>query len=128
MRVAVVGLGAVGTRAARQLASTAEVESVVVADPKPDRMSEVVASLGAKAESHALGGGLPNADVVLVATPVGTQADRMRAGTTRRRRAKDLKARRIADNIELSPFVKRRGNLGRVIVSGHEVNLSRAIG
>jgi saccharopine dehydrogenase-like NADP-dependent oxidoreductase len=74
MRVAVVGLGAVGTRAARQLASTAEVESVVVADPKPDRMSEVVASLGAKAESHALGGGLPNADVVLVATPVGTQA------------------------------------------------------
>ena len=74
MRVAVVGLGAVGTRAARQLASTAEVESVVVADPKPDRMSEVVASLGAKAESHALGDGLPNADVVLVATPVGTQA------------------------------------------------------
>lgn len=74
MRVAVVGLGAVGTRAARQLASTAEVASVVVADPKPDRMSEVVASLGAKAESHALGDGLPNADVVLVATPVGTQA------------------------------------------------------
>lgn len=69
MRVAIVGLGAVGTRAARQVASTAEVESVVVADPKSDRVGEVVASLGAKAVSHSLATGLPEADVVILATP-----------------------------------------------------------
>lgn len=74
MRVAVVGLGAVGTRAARQVASTAEVTAVVVADPKAERVDEVVASLGAKAESHELGAGLPEADVVILATPADTQA------------------------------------------------------
>jgi saccharopine dehydrogenase-like NADP-dependent oxidoreductase len=74
MRVAVVGLGAVGTRAARQVASTAEVTAVVVADPKAERVDEVVASLGAKAESHELGAGLPEGDVVILATPADTQA------------------------------------------------------
>jgi saccharopine dehydrogenase-like NADP-dependent oxidoreductase len=74
MRIAVVGLGAVGTRAARQVASTGEVSSVVVADPKADRVGEVVASLGTRAESHSLSAGLPEADVVILATPVGTQA------------------------------------------------------
>jgi len=74
MRIAVIGLGAVGTRAARQVASTAEVESVVVADPKADRVGEVVASLGTKAVSHSLSAGLPEADVVILATPPGLQA------------------------------------------------------
>lgn len=74
MRIAVVGLGAVGTRAARQVASTAEVTTVVVADPKADRVGEVVASLGAKAERHELAAGLPDADVVILATPADTQA------------------------------------------------------
>lgn len=74
MRIAVVGLGAVGTRAARQLASTAVVERVVVSDPKPDRVAEVVSSLGAKAVPHAAEAGLPEADVVVLAVPTGTQA------------------------------------------------------
>ncbi len=69
MRVAVVGLGAVGARAARQIASTAEVDSLVVSDPKADRVSEVVASLGAKAEPGEVGADLPEADVVVLATP-----------------------------------------------------------
>ncbi len=73
MRIAVVGLGAVGIRAARQLASTAEVETVVVSDPKADRVAEVVASLGAKAVAHAGGGAPPEADVVVLASPVGHQ-------------------------------------------------------
>lgn len=73
MRVAVVGLGAVGARAARQVASTAEVDSLVVSDPKADRVSEVVASLGAKAEAGEVGADLPEADVVVLATPSETQ-------------------------------------------------------
>jgi saccharopine dehydrogenase-like NADP-dependent oxidoreductase len=73
MRVAVVGLGAVGTRAARQLASTAAVDSVVVVDPKADRVAEVAASLGAKAEPGDPGDPLPEADVVVLATPAGRQ-------------------------------------------------------
>ena len=74
MRVAVVGLGAVGTRAARQVVSTTEVESVVVSDPKADRMNEVVASLGERARSHSSAAELPDGDVVILATPVGSQA------------------------------------------------------
>ena len=73
MRVAVIGLGAVGTRAARQLASTTEVDSVVLSDVIEERISEVSASLGSKAEVH-VGESVPEADVVVIATPVGTQA------------------------------------------------------
>ena len=74
MRVAVVGLGAVGTRAARQLASTDAVDEVVVCDTAEGRVTEVVASLGEK--SVADPGSierLPDADVVILATPCGTQ-------------------------------------------------------
>jgi len=52
MRVAVIGLGAVGTRAARQLASTPEVRRIVVADRTPSRVDEVAASLGSRARAH----------------------------------------------------------------------------
>ncbi len=74
MRIAVVGLGAVGTRAARQLASTEEVDHVVLCDTDPSRVAEVARSLGAKAVTD--GGStdaLPDADVVVVASPAGTQ-------------------------------------------------------
>lgn len=74
MHVAVVGLGAVGTRAARQLASTDEVERVTLYETQEGRVSEVSSSLGAKAFA---GAGavtdLTDVDVVLVATPCGTQ-------------------------------------------------------
>ena len=73
MRVAVVGLGAVGTRTARQLASTPEVEGVVLSDPKADRVSEVMSSLGAKASAHDPASRLPDADVVVLASPASTQ-------------------------------------------------------
>ena len=86
MRVAVVGLGAVGTRAARQLASTPEVETVVVADPKSARVAEVAASLGAKASTHSVSTGLPDADVVVLAMPSALQpemaADLVARGTS----------------------------------------------
>jgi saccharopine dehydrogenase-like NADP-dependent oxidoreductase len=80
MRVAVVGLGAVGTRAARQLASTASVTEVVLRDERAPRVEEVAASLGAKARAE-VGpyAGLPEADVVVVATPAGEQVELVRA-------------------------------------------------
>lgn len=74
MRVAVVGLGAVGTRAARQLASTDSVSSVVVCDTLPGRIDEVASALGAKGEAHpGSAEDLPEADVVVLASPAGTQ-------------------------------------------------------
>lgn len=68
MRIAVVGLGAVGTRAARQLASTPEVSAVVLASSADDRIDEVAESLGDRAIAHR-GDSLPEADVVVLATP-----------------------------------------------------------
>lgn len=72
MRVAVCGLGAVGARAARQLASTSDVEEVVLRDPRDDRLHEVAASLGdvATAEPPSVTGP-PDADVVVLAGPPG---------------------------------------------------------
>jgi saccharopine dehydrogenase-like NADP-dependent oxidoreductase len=76
MRVAVVGLGAVGTRAARQLASTDAVEQVVVCDTAPGRIEEVAASIGAKAVADpGSATSVPDADVVVLATPCGTQLE-----------------------------------------------------
>lgn len=73
MRVAVLGAGATGARAARQLASTDAVTSVVVTDPDEGRRTNVARLLGEGAEATAEA--VPEADVVLVATPAGTQAD-----------------------------------------------------
>ncbi|MCU1370064.1 MAG: hypothetical protein JWO77_1258 [Ilumatobacteraceae bacterium] len=75
MHVAVVGLGAVGTRAARQLASTDEVDRVTLFETQDGRVAEVSSSLGAKARA---GSGaaqdLADVDVVVLATPCGTHA------------------------------------------------------
>lgn len=80
MRVAVVGLGSVGTRAARQLVSTEAVEQVLLRDAVDDRVSEVAASLGARSRVDRSDPAVPpEADVVVVATPCGTQAPLARA-------------------------------------------------
>jgi saccharopine dehydrogenase-like NADP-dependent oxidoreductase len=73
VRVAVVGLGAVGARAARQLASTDEVATVVLSAPRAERVREVARSIGAKAEAAGPGDALLGADVVVLASPTGTQ-------------------------------------------------------
>lgn len=72
MRVAVVGLGALGARAARQLASTTEVTEVVLSDPSAARVGEVAQSLGAKASILPAGQDVPEADVAVCAGPSGT--------------------------------------------------------
>jgi hypothetical protein len=68
----VVGVGATGARAARQLASTDAVEAVIVADADPQQRRKVADLLGDRAEAS--DDEVPRADVVLLASPGGTQA------------------------------------------------------
>jgi saccharopine dehydrogenase-like NADP-dependent oxidoreductase len=83
LNVAIVGVGAVGARAARQLASTDRVDRIVVSDPDTDKLRTVVASLG---EERARAAGPeedpPGADsgvaVALLAGPHTTHADTAR--------------------------------------------------
>lgn len=78
MKVAVVGLGAVGARAARQLASTDDVEQVLLRSLRPERVREVASSIGAKAQAGGRGDALPDVDVVVLASPTGTQLETAR--------------------------------------------------
>lgn len=80
MRIAVVGLGAVGARAARQLASTPGVDHVVLRDVLPARVQEVAASLGPSAiPERGPYAAVPDADVVVLAGPAGTHLEEARA-------------------------------------------------
>ncbi len=75
MRVAVVGLGAVGARTARQLASTEGVDEVLLRDPDDGRRREVAASLGAVATPEPPSvTAPPEADAVVLAVPAGDHA------------------------------------------------------
>lgn len=67
-----VGVGATGARAARQLASTDAVDRIVVADTDPVKRTKVAELLGKRAV--AVDDEVPEADVVLLAGPTGTQA------------------------------------------------------
>lgn len=76
MNIAIVGAGAVGARAARQLASSDDVDHIVLYDPDTARVNEIVGSLGA--DLARAGDGEPhraNADVALLAGPCGAHAD-----------------------------------------------------
>jgi saccharopine dehydrogenase-like NADP-dependent oxidoreductase len=68
MRAVVYGLGAIGTRAARQLASTPDVERVYVSDRRPGRVAEVVSSLGSKAVALDPGSEPADRSVAVLAT------------------------------------------------------------
>lgn len=75
MKIAVVGLGAIGARAARQVASTAGVDAVIVRDADAARRREVASSLGAVATAEGPEITAPaDADAVILATPPGTHA------------------------------------------------------
>ena len=84
MRVAVVGLGAVGTRAARQLASTPGVDALVLCEPHAVRRASVAEVLGAIAEPVDWDGrgDLPDevvgCDVTLLAGPSGRHVEHAR--------------------------------------------------
>jgi hypothetical protein len=70
MTAAIFGVGAVGARTARQLASSPEVDRIVVRDPDRDRLRLVAESLGAKAVADEGTADEPvEADVVILAGP-----------------------------------------------------------
>jgi hypothetical protein len=74
VRVLLAGVGAVGTRAARQLVDTPGVSEVLLADTDADRMKSVAEALGQKASVHAFAPGDPipaGVDVVACALPTG---------------------------------------------------------
>jgi saccharopine dehydrogenase-like NADP-dependent oxidoreductase len=72
VRAAVVGAGAVGARAARQLLFLGETERVAVFDAHRGRLEAVVASLGPPATAAAdLTEVVRDADVVIIASPAG---------------------------------------------------------
>lgn len=76
MKIAVLGLGAVGARAARQLLSTERVDTVAIRDPDPDRLAAASRSLGSAAVSD--GRGVHeriDADVVVLAGAAGSHAE-----------------------------------------------------
>lgn len=84
MQIAVVGLGAVGTRAARQLASTPAVQRVVLVDPDGPRAETVAEVLGDVAEPRAWSVDRPLPEevvecaAVILAGPSDTQLDHAR--------------------------------------------------
>lgn len=86
MNVALVGAGAVGARAARQLASTDDVDTVVVTDPDPEKVATIVDSLGADRAVAApwveSGPPVEGISVALLAGPRRTHADAARRCVT----------------------------------------------
>ncbi len=80
MRFAVIGVGAVGTRLARQLVSTAGVEDVVLRDEREARIEAVVASLGERSRIDRGRYDDPlDVDVAVLAGPAGTHVSAARA-------------------------------------------------
>lgn len=72
-RILLIGAGAVGARAARQLVEADDVDEVIVVDPNAARRASVAASSGAKAtDGGATGADEHDADAVLLAGPNGT--------------------------------------------------------
>jgi saccharopine dehydrogenase-like NADP-dependent oxidoreductase len=72
MKAVVVGAGAVGARAARQLLTAPQLESLTVIDADPERTDAVVAALGTPArEGEWDAATVAGADVVVLATPDG---------------------------------------------------------
>ena len=74
MRVAVLGAGAVGARIARQLLSGKSVTQIVLRDTDADRLAQVSKSLGDRVIiEHAPFNSQLDAEIIVVATPSGTQ-------------------------------------------------------
>lgn len=78
-RVSVVGLGAVGARAARQLASTEGIDHLTLCDPDQSRLTMVREALEADLDVVASSGEvLEGVDAVVLAQPAGSHAEMAR--------------------------------------------------
>ena len=75
MRVLVVGVGAVGARAVRQLVEHVDVDQVLVSDTDAGRQAAVVKSSGDKASAYEDGAAI---DAVLLAGPAGSHVEAAR--------------------------------------------------
>ncbi|HCV33976.1 MAG TPA: hypothetical protein DGF10_04850 [Acidimicrobiaceae bacterium] len=74
--VAVLGAGAVGARVARRLLASDAVDRIVLRDIEPDRLARASRALGSRvAIEHAPFPSRLEADLVVVATPRGTQVE-----------------------------------------------------
>ncbi len=87
VRVLLLGSGAVGARAARQLAEADEVSRVLLAGGQPSRRAEAVHAGGTKVRDAGddLGLDAGRVDVVLLAGPAGTHAEAAREHLARGR-------------------------------------------
>ena len=95
-RVAVLGVGAVGARVARQLLSSQGVNQVVLRDEQAARLETIARSLGEGARIDTLPYEAPvDADVVVLAGPVGTHID-----VARRVVAQGLPVVSVSDGID----------------------------
>jgi hypothetical protein len=74
VRIGIIGAGATGARAARQLLGFDDVAQVVVVDTRADRGDGVVASLGDRAVAAPATSVPTDCDAVIVATPAGDHA------------------------------------------------------
>jgi saccharopine dehydrogenase-like NADP-dependent oxidoreductase len=82
--IAVIGVGAVGARVARQLLSSEGVDEVILRDGAEGRLETIARSLGAGARIDGGGYGSPvEAGVVVLAGPAGTHLDAARAAVAR---------------------------------------------
>jgi len=83
-RIAVLGVGAVGARVARQLLSSEGVDEVLLRDDQTDRLATIAASLGdgAVVDSGSYGDPIA-ADVVVLAGPAATHVAMARAAVAR---------------------------------------------
>ncbi len=75
MRILLLGAGAVGARAARQLVEADDVSEVVIADPSAPRRAAVVSSSGDKAVDGGVGGDAGRVDAVVLAGPNGSHVE-----------------------------------------------------
>ena len=126
VRAAVIGLGSVGARAARQLVASADIDSVFIFDNDPTRLAVGATALGARATPHAG----PEADgqgvsVAVLATPVGDHVDLARTHLDRGRHVVS-----VSDGVEdvtallaLDGEARRRG-LRIVVGAGFAPGLS----
>jgi len=74
--IAVLGAGAVGARVARRLLASDAVDRIVLRDVEPDRLAGASRALGSRVVvEHAPFPGRLEADLVVVATPRGTQVE-----------------------------------------------------
>ena len=112
MRATVVGLGAVGARAGRQLLFLGPLEELIVVDADPDRAEAVAGSLGppARIEPDLPAAPLEEGDVVVLAQPGSHRLD-AEAALERGAHVVSVSdhVRHVQELLELDPVARERG-------------------